>query len=122
MKVYCNDRLEIMDVGSTLDTTLTEYEVPDEDFAGWSIAKICCYKIYVSLGKYCGFSPYVDSRLIQHIEQLGQQGDSNTIDIGDNSEGIYDLAEVVSDDSESIYDLADIISALDERVTALEDK
>jgi len=93
MKVYVNDRYEICDVESTTDSTLTEYEVPDDDFKGWSIAKICCYKIYVSLGKYCGFSPYVDSRLIQHIEQLGQATEFNANDISDNREGLTETFE-----------------------------
>lgn len=122
MKVYVNERNEIMDVGVSSDTTLTPYDVPDDMFKGWSIAKICCYKIYVSLGKVCGFTPYVDSRLIQHIEQLGQQTEVNKGDISDNSDGIYEIAEIVCDDSECIYDLADIVSMLDERVTALEEK
>lgn len=122
MKIFVNERNEILDVGETRDSSLTPYEVEDSMFEGWSVAKICCFKIYVSFGKVCGFTPYVDSRLIEHIEQLGQSTEINKADISDNSDGIYDLADVVSEDSECIYDLADIISSLDERVSALEEK
>ena len=126
MIIFCNNKNEIKDVGvnSMSDPSLTEFEIDDTDnpFKTWSNAKICCYKCTVIGGKVTMMTPYLDSRLIEHIEQLGKQGDTNSSDIADNSEGIYDLAEVVSDDSESIYDLADIISELDERVSALEEK
>jgi len=120
MKVYCNDRLEIMDVGSTLDTTLTEYEVPDEDFEGWSIAKICCYKIYVSLGKYCGFSPYVDSRLIQHIEQLGKQTEFNASDISDNREGLTETFESTLTNTDDISMCREAIEEIYEMIIGSE--
>lgn len=65
-------------------------------------------------------TPYVDSRYIEHFDQVGSATETNKVDISDNSSGIYDLAEVVSDDSVSIYELAEFISSLDERVSALE--
>ena len=116
MKVYVNDRLEICDVGSTTDSTLTEYEVPNEDFEGWSIAKICCYKIYVSLGKYMGFSPYVDSRLIQHIEQLGQQNEVNASDIEATMEGLTETFEAVGGNADDIAICMDAITEIYEMI------
>lgn len=85
MTVFINDRNEIKDVGSTLDTSLTPIEV-DDMFKGWSVAKICCYKLYLNLGKVCGFTPYVDSRIIEHIDQLGTQ----TEEVQATVSGIYD--------------------------------
>lgn len=80
MTVFINDRNEIKDVGSTLDISLTPIEV-DDMFKGWSVAKICCYKLYLNLGKVCGFTPYVDSRIIEHIEQLGAENEVNSANI-----------------------------------------
>lgn len=116
MKVYVNDRLEICDVGSTTDSTLTEYEVPNEDFEGWSIAKICCYKIYVSLGKYCGFSPYVSSNLIQHIDQLGQQTESNAESISETNDGLIETYEATLTNEATISECEDALMELYEMI------
>lgn len=120
MTIYVNERNEIKDVGATLDSTLIPIEVTDGTFDNWCIARICCYKVNVVNGFVTMLTPYVDSRLIEHINQLGTSTEDNKGNIEDNSEGIYDLAEIVSEDSLSIYDLAEIINSLDERVTALE--
>ena len=45
MKIFVNSKNQICDVGSTTDSTLTEYVIDDNIFKGWSKAKICCYKI-----------------------------------------------------------------------------
>ena len=80
MIVFVNDKSEIHDVGSTNDPTLIPLEITDEGnpFAGWSVAKICCYKCAVSNGIVTMFTPYVDSKLIQHIDQLGKQVEAAT--------------------------------------------
>lgn len=80
MLIFENERLEIHDVGtnSKSDPSLTEVEVADGTFDGWSNAKICCYKAQVTNGHVVMLTPYVDSRLIEHIDQLGVQGDHNT--------------------------------------------
>lgn len=77
MTIYVNERNEIKDVGATLDSTLTPLEVTDGTFDNWCIAKICCYKVNVVDGNVTMLTPYVDSRLIEHIEQLGSQSDKN---------------------------------------------
>lgn len=73
MILYVNNENEIKDVNTTEDKTLTPLVVNDDTtFDGWSIAKICCHKVEVSDGYITGFAPYVDSRLIEHIDQLGK--------------------------------------------------
>lgn len=41
MLIFENSNLEIHDVGSSTDPTLTPIEVTDGTFDGWSVAKIC---------------------------------------------------------------------------------
>lgn len=75
MILFVNDKQEIHDVGSTTDKSLSPLYVKDEGnpFAAWSVAKICCYKVTVSDGVVTMFTPYVDSTIISHIDQLGNQ-------------------------------------------------
>ena len=80
MIVFVNDKSEIHDVGSTKDPSLTPLYIIDEGnpFNGWSVAKICCYKCTVSEGIVTMLTPYVDSNLIEHIDQLGKQIEAAT--------------------------------------------
>lgn len=74
MILFINSKNEIKDVNETSDENLTAIEVDDEStpFANWSVAKICCHKVMLNEeGKYTGFTPYVDTRIIEHIERLG---------------------------------------------------
>lgn len=73
MTIYVNDKNEIKDVGATLDSTLIPIEVTDGTFDNWCIAKICCYKVNVVDGNVTMLTPYVDSRLIEHFDQIGSQ-------------------------------------------------
>lgn len=70
MKVFVNERNEIKDVNVTSDTSLKEVEITDGTFDGWSVAKICCYKVAVSDGVVIMMTPYVDSRIIQPLEDM----------------------------------------------------
>lgn len=74
MIIFVNDKNEIKDVDTTNLKGLTALEIDDTDnpFKKWSKAKICCYKATVIDGKVTMMTPYLDSRLIEHIEQLGQ--------------------------------------------------
>lgn len=74
MKIYVNNKNEIKDVGTTTDESLIEYVINDKinPFANWSVAKICCYRAEVENGIVTMFTPYVDSRIIEHIDQLGK--------------------------------------------------
>lgn len=78
MTVYTDTEGRIKDVGSTTDTTLIPQEVTDGTFDGWTTAKICCYKVSVSNGNVNMLTPYVDSRLIEHIDMLGRDVESVT--------------------------------------------
>ena len=78
MKIYVNERNEIHEVNTCTDPSLIELEVTDGTFDGWSKAKICCYKATVNEGKVTMLTPYVDSRLIEHIDQLGKQTEAIT--------------------------------------------
>ena len=75
MKVYVDKDSCIRAVGATTDTSLTELTINDETnpFKDWSAAKICCYKVTVQDGIVTMFTPYVDSNLIAHIDQLGKE-------------------------------------------------
>lgn len=76
MKIYVNEKGEIH--STTPDPALTEIEVTDGTFDGWTVAKICCYKVNVVDGNVTMLTPYVDSRLIEHIDQLGKQVEAVT--------------------------------------------
>ena len=74
MILYVNKKNEVKDVNTTTDNSLTPLVVNDNDnpFLSWSIAKICCYKVEVENGIVTSFTPYVDSRIVEHIERQGQ--------------------------------------------------
>lgn len=78
MVLFVNERNEVKDVNTTSDPTLIPLEVTDGTFDGWSDAKICCYKVEAVNGEVTGYTPYVDSRLIEHIDQLGKQTEAIT--------------------------------------------
>ena len=75
MILFVNDRNEIKDVDSTTDELLIPLTVSDENnpFLSWSPAKICCYKVEVQNGTVTMYTPYVDSRIVEHIERQGQE-------------------------------------------------
>ena len=74
MILYVNEENEIKDVNITSDKSLIPLEVNDEEnpFKNWPVAKICCYKVDVSDGMVTMMTPYIDSRLIEHISRLGE--------------------------------------------------
>lgn len=78
MKIYVNEKGEIHEVNTCSDPSLIELEVTDGTFDGWSDAKICCYKVKVDNGNVTMMTPYVDSRLIEHIDMLGKQVEAVT--------------------------------------------
>ena len=110
MIIFVNERNEIKDVNVTKDTSLRPYEIADSDlnpFANWSAAKICCYKVALTpekvddaeTGKYIiiMMTPYIDSRIIEHIEQLGNQNETNTAAVLETQDA---LCEVSADTEE----------------------
>ena len=123
MIIFVNDKGIIRAVG-TNDTgeELIEIEVNDGTFDHWTKDKLLCYKCRVQDGCVIMLTPALDSRFIEHFDVGGK-------DHTENSEGIYDVAELAGENSEAAYDLAEYISQLeeminnlDERVTALEEK
>ena len=110
MIIFVNERNEIKDVNITKDTSLRPYEIADSDlnpFANWSAAKICCYKVALTPEKVDGaetgkyiitmMTPYIDSRIIEHIEQLGNQNETNTAAVLETQDA---LCEVSADTEE----------------------
>ena len=72
MLIFCNDRNEIHDVGSTTNPDLTPVEVTDGSFDGMSEALICCYKVNVVDGNVQMRTPYVPSSVLESIQRLGK--------------------------------------------------
>lgn len=72
MILYVNEQNEICDVDSTDDSNLIPLVINDDDnpFETWNKAKICCYKVEVSDGNIIKYSPYIDTRVINHIDKL----------------------------------------------------
>lgn len=118
MILYINKKNEIKDVNETSDENLTAVEVDDDTFANWSIAKICCHKISLREGKYTGFTPYVDSRIIEHIERLGSGNEQNAVDIVDTQIALAEAYDQTVENEEQIIDtqLA-VTEAYDQTVT-----
>ena len=76
MVVFINSNNEIKDVNFTEDSTLIPIKVDDDTFKGWNTAKICCHKLDLENGEYRGFTPYVDTRIIEHIERLAKKAEA----------------------------------------------
>ena len=97
MILYVNNKNEIKDVNTTSDPSLIALEVNDETnpFEGWSIAKICCYQVNVEDGIVTMMTPYIDSRIIEHIDQLGKESDMNASDAADLRAAIEELYEML---------------------------
>lgn len=104
MILFVNNNNEVKDVDYTKDTSLRPLEVndPENPFANWSVAKICCYKVNVTDGIVTMFTPYIDNRIIEHIDQLGNQTEVNASDIVDTQIGLADTFESMEANSESI--------------------
>lgn len=77
MILFVNENNEIKDVNITSNKSLIPLYVNENNdmfpFKGWSIAKICCYKVNVQDGTITMMTPYVDSRMLEHIDQLGKE-------------------------------------------------
>lgn len=107
MKLYINDKNEIKDVHSTTDTSLREVVINDENhpFASWSVAKICCHAVYLKDGEYDGFYTCVDSRLIEHIDQLGKGNETNANNLTDTQIGLAQTYEKTIETDTTVTDM-----------------
>lgn len=95
MYVSVNKKGEIKEVGVSTNPDLKSLFIADETnpFNGWSKAKICCYKVNIRDGIVMMMTPYVDSRMIEHLDALGQENELNASDISDNREGLTETFE-----------------------------
>jgi len=82
MILYVDSENKVRAVNSTTDTSLTPLYVDENNeqfpFKGWSVAKICCYMVNVSDGIVTMMTPYVDSRCLEFVDQMGHQIDGIT--------------------------------------------
>lgn len=82
MILYVDNENKVRAVNSTTDTSLTPLYVDETadlfPFKGWSVAKICCYKVSVSDGIVTMFTPYIDSRNLEMIDNMGHQIDATS--------------------------------------------
>ena len=142
MIIFVNERNEIKDVNISSDETLTAYEIADGDlnpFANWSVAKICCYRVDLTpetdddmteTGRYfiTMMTPYVDSRIIEHIEQLGKQVETNSADILTTQDAVCESSivaeerflEVETALCETSMDTEERFAMSDERILEIE--
>lgn len=107
MKVYINNYGEIKDVHNTTDSALTELEINDSKnpFKNWSVAKICCHKVEVKDGKVTKFSPYIDSKLIEHIDQLGKGNETNSNNLTDTQIGLTETYQKALETDATVTDI-----------------
>ena len=105
MKLYVNGKGEIQDVGTTTDTSLTEVIIDDEMVSGWSVAKICCYKIEAENGKEKTLTPYVNSNVIDKIDKLDKNNEANATDITDTQIGLTETYQKALETDATITDI-----------------
>ena len=119
MKIYINNKNEIKDVHNTTNKNLVEITINDEGnpFANWSTEKICCHKVTVVDGVVTNYTPYVDSRIIEHIEKLGKSDESATINILDTQIGLTEAFEKALSTEATITDVQLAIVELYEMMT-----
>lgn len=130
MYVSVNNQNEIKLVGISADPSLTSLFINDDmsPFKGWSEAKICCYKVIVKDGIVMMMTPYVDSRLLDHFDQLGLHSEENAEGLTDtqmalteNYEGFLEYSEVTDEAIEisntQITDLEMAVVELYEMIT-----
>lgn len=73
MIVYVNSKYEIKDVETTTDHSLTAIEIPDGVFGNRTVTEICCYKLIMTNGRYNGFTPYINAKIIGQIKKLADK-------------------------------------------------
>lgn len=109
MYISVNKNNEIKQVGVTTDPNLTSLYVDENNvdfpFKGWSEAKICCYKVTVSDGIITMMTPYIDSRLLDHFDQVGKATETNADSIDETNIGLMETFEETINNSSSIDEL-----------------
>lgn len=113
MILFVNERNEIKDVGKTDKFGLSALVVDDKDnpFMGWSKQKICCYKVQVIHNRIIGFTPYIDTRIMEHFDDLSKVDEEGAIQIEDTQVGLMETYEIADTNS---TDIADLMAAVEE--------
>lgn len=96
MILYINNRGEIKDIDSTKSIRLKAVTLEDSEnpFLHWSKAKILCHRIELDdSGKIKKYMPYVDSNIVEHIEDLAKANETNASDITNMQLAICDIYE-----------------------------
>lgn len=103
MYVYVNENNEIKSVDIPVDG-LTGYYISEKTspFKGWSAAKICCYKVEVKEGVVMMMTPYIDSRFLDHFDQVGHDTEANADDIISTMDGLAITYENMEKNTEDI--------------------
>ncbi|MCQ2771468.1 MAG: hypothetical protein MJ236_06715 [Clostridia bacterium] len=111
MYVSVNKKNEIKEVGVSTNPSLTSLYIDDEEnpFEGWSEAKICCYKVHIKDGIVMMMTPYVDSRLLEHFDQIGIATEINAENIDGNSDAILETYETGIETAETVAALEDAV-------------
>ena len=113
MVIFTDNEGRIKAVGGSSDPSLTRHELnEDNPFVGWSEAKICCYKVTVHDGVVTMMTPYVSSGVLEPIDRIGN-GEQ------ENSEGEFDIADMVDENSTSIFELAEMVAQLSDEIAEL---
>ena len=106
MVLYVNGKNEIKDVNVTTDKTLRPLEIVDEwnPFLNWPVAKICCYRVSVSNGIVTMMTPYVDTRLMEHIAKLGSKDELIEADVTNTQIGLVENYGIALATAEEVTD------------------
>ena len=82
MILYVDNENKVRAVNSTDDAKLTSLYVDETaemfPFKGWSTARICCYKVTVVNAEITMWTPYIDSRNLEMIDNMGHQIDATS--------------------------------------------
>ena len=82
MILFVDNESKVRAVNTTTDTSLTPLYVDETadsfPFKGWSVAKICCYRVSVNDGIVTMMTPYIDSRNLEMIDNMGHQIDATS--------------------------------------------
>lgn len=116
MLVYTDNDGRIMAVETSDDPDLIPVEIIDDDdnpFAGWSDARICCYRIHATDGHVDMMTPYVNSILIDIVDRFGT-ADAQT------AEDIISAEQEITEQDLSMMEAEQEITDLDIRLMELE--